>query len=204
MFTEIQEKETRGAKPGRKKKEKSGDIYSDGEGGTEERSTKKRKRLVTCVAPFVLKSFLKCRSRKNARADGEGRKKRRREAKEPKPRKKRRGRARIDEDEGGSPAPEETKKGKRVFKSKAFVSSSESSDEEKPVEVSNLVSTRTIRAEEVGHDDHVRRCQRYLALPAESAFLLAPLQCANKRPGSILTPLASHRPRKRVPTRSEF
>ncbi len=43
-FTEVQEKESRAAKLGRKKKERSGDIYSGGEGEGEERSTKKRRR----------------------------------------------------------------------------------------------------------------------------------------------------------------
>lgn len=44
-FTELPDKESRGGRPGRKKKERSGDIYSDGEGGGEERQTKKRRRL---------------------------------------------------------------------------------------------------------------------------------------------------------------
>ncbi len=43
-FTEVQEKESRAAKSGRKKKERSGDIYSGGEGTGEERPTKKRRR----------------------------------------------------------------------------------------------------------------------------------------------------------------
>ena len=46
-FTELPEKESRGAKLGRKKKEQSGDIYSEGEGEGAERSAgKKRRRLV--------------------------------------------------------------------------------------------------------------------------------------------------------------
>ncbi len=57
-FTEVQEKEARGARPGRKKKEKSGDIYSDGEGGTENRSARKRQRLEICTQQYMIQYFV--------------------------------------------------------------------------------------------------------------------------------------------------
>ena len=43
-FTEMPEKESRAARPGRKKKERSGDIYSEGEGERVERSSGKKRR----------------------------------------------------------------------------------------------------------------------------------------------------------------
>lgn len=50
-FSEAPEKETRTPKSGRKKKERSGDIFSEGEGGNEEEGskTKKRRRCVFIV-----------------------------------------------------------------------------------------------------------------------------------------------------------
>ncbi len=87
-----------------------------------------------CTALIFIAYFepISCfRSRKKAGDDGGERRKKKRRRKEPQ--KKGRSRARIeaDDDEVSQPL-EETKRGKRVFKSKAFVSSSESSDEETP------------------------------------------------------------------------
>ena len=46
-FSGIPEKETRTSKPGRKKKEQSGDIYSEGEGEGQRSTGKKRRRLMS-------------------------------------------------------------------------------------------------------------------------------------------------------------
>jgi len=43
-FTGLPEKESRSGKSGRKKKERSGDIYSEGEGEVGDSSAKKRRR----------------------------------------------------------------------------------------------------------------------------------------------------------------
>lgn len=54
-FNEAPEKESRAAKPGRKKKEKSGDIFSDGEGENDDKnSTAKKRRRCVCMSRLVL------------------------------------------------------------------------------------------------------------------------------------------------------